>query len=1080
MNRSVRVLRDAGVMLAVGLMLGSTAWAQSSSSVLTGRVSSSQTRQPLADVVVTATSPQLQGEQTVLTDAQGHYRLPQLPPGLYTLRFDAGGFQPFVRPDIPLRLNQTLRVEVELLPGGLTEVIEVTATPPTIDVGSSTTGLNVDPEFIRRIALNRPGGRSGAVRSFEDLAELAPGAQNDQYGVSINGATSPENGYVIDGLSTNDPAVGINATPLSVEFLQDVNVITGGYLPEFGRSTGGILSAVTRSGSNEFHGSIFGNWAPGGLEGRGKLVLNEGSVISATNQLKNLGDFGATLGGPILRDKLWFFAGVIPSFTRYETVRRVNAFRLDEAGQILRDEQGRAQVTPIPGAARSYFADARGIQYLGKLTYVLNQDHQVSVSLLGTPSRTGGLGKLSIDPRSGGLPLSRDVTAHPSAIGLSESRAGTTQVAVKYAGAFLDKALLFDVNAGYFHQRASTLAADGSELGDVEGEGLAGLSRATYVEPRSLLLFESPGEAASYCQWTGTAENPADPCSVSNYDVGGADLLRDGQLERYQLNARATYLLKARGTHILKAGIDTEFLTYQQVKGYGGGVHFYTANLSGLIDPRNGQLIGSEDYADDVYGWAEARRYGYQTAPDTAVPEAVQQGKTRSTTVGGFVQDSWSLDERLTLNLGVRYDVQALYGGQGQLALILGHQLSPRVGAVLDPLANGRMKLFAHFARYYEQVPLNVMDRYFPPERNYFVARVAARGGGSGCDPSTREGQRSTCSGTQFIAVQGEESPNPNRLFSGGKVENEPVDPDIRPQASDEYVLGGEAELFARTRLGATYTRRTMSSVIEDMSRDGGNTYFLGNPHEGFAQDFPQAVRNYDAVTLYLIRAFSGDWLAQASYTWSRLYGNYPGLFRPETQQLDPNTLSDFDLIELLDNRTGLLPFDRTHALKVFVAKAVPLTGALTANIGLSYRGNSGTPINYLGAHPYYLQDESFVLPRGAGGRTPWVNTVDSNVGLNYRLAGQSVLSVTLEVFNLFNFQTATRVDQSYTFASVYPLKGGEPAELPGQVRINTGSPTADTASPVYLTPDQVNPNFRQPTQYQAPRQFRLGVRYTF
>jgi outer membrane receptor protein involved in Fe transport len=1066
--------------MAVSLVLSSSAWAQSSSSVLTGRVVSSQTRQPVADVVVTATAPQLQGAQTVLTDAQGDYRLPQLPPGVYTLRFDADGFQPFVRPNITLRLNQTLRVEVELLPGTLTEVIEVTGTPPIIDVGTTTTGVNVDPEFMRRIALNRPGGRGGAVRSFESLAELAPGAQNDQYGVSISGATSPENSYIIDGLSTNDPAFGINATPLSVEFLEDVNVITGGYLPEFGRSTGGILSAVTRSGSNEFHGSVFGTWAPGSLEGRARSVLNEGSVISATNQLRNLGDFGATLGGPILKDKLWFFAGITPSFTRYETARGVNAFQLDEAGQIVRDEQGRAQVTSIPGASRSYFADASSLQYLGKLTYLLNPDHQVSVSVLGTPSSTGGLGKLSIDPRSGGLPSARDVTAHPSAIGLTESRAGTTQVALKYAGSFMDKALLFDVNAGYFHQRASTLPADGSELGDLEGDGLASLSRATYVEPRSLLLFESPGEAASYCQWTGSAANPADPCAVSNYDVGGTDLLRDGELQRYQVNALGTYLLKARGTHVLKAGVDTEFLTYQQVKGYGGGVHYYTANLTGLIDPRNGQIIGSDGYTGDVFGWAEARRYGYQTAPDTAVPEAVQEGKTRSTTVGGFIQDSWSPNERLTLNLGVRYDVQALYGGQGQLAVILGNQLSPRLGMVLDPMGNGRMKLFAHFARYYEQVPLNVMDRYFPPERNYFVSRVGATGGASGCDPSTLQSQRETCSGDQFIAAQGEDSPNPSRLFSGGKVENEPVDPDIRPQAADEYVVGGETELFARTRLGATYTRRTLSSVIEDMSRDGGNTYFLGNPNEGFAQDFPQAVRNYDAFSLYLIREFSGDWLAQASYTWSRLYGNYPGLFRPETQQLDPNTLSEFDLIDLLDNRSGLLPFDRTHAIKVFAARAFPLTRALTANLGVSYRGNSGTPINYLGAHPYYLQDESFVLPRGTGGRTPWVNTVDSSVGLNYRLAGESVLSVTLEVFNLFNFQTATRVDQSYTFASVYPVKGGTPDDLPGQVRINTGNPTADAASPVYLTPEQVNPNFRQPTQYQAPRQFRLGVRYSF
>jgi len=89
-------------------------------------------------------------------------------------------------------------------------------------------------------------------------------------------------------------------------------VVTGGYLPEFGRSTGGVINAVTRSGSNEFHGSVFANLTPGTFEGNRKIVIDEGSVISANNELKNLGDLGATLGGPILQDKLWFFAGFAP------------------------------------------------------------------------------------------------------------------------------------------------------------------------------------------------------------------------------------------------------------------------------------------------------------------------------------------------------------------------------------------------------------------------------------------------------------------------------------------------------------------------------------------------------------------------------------------------------------------------------------------------------------------------------------------------------------------------------------------------------------------------------------------------
>ncbi|WP_338050636.1 YfbK domain-containing protein [Pyxidicoccus caerfyrddinensis] len=182
-------------------------------SVIIGTVIEVQSRKPLRDVVVTATSPKLQGEQTVVTDAQGNYRIPQLPPGVYTLRFEVEQHKPYARADIQLRPNRTIRVNVELLPDSLGVDMELMGAQPTIDVGSTTTGVQVDQEFIRHIAAARPGGKGSSAHSFESLAEVAPGAQTDSYGVSINGPTSPENGYVVDGLSSSDPAYGINASP---------------------------------------------------------------------------------------------------------------------------------------------------------------------------------------------------------------------------------------------------------------------------------------------------------------------------------------------------------------------------------------------------------------------------------------------------------------------------------------------------------------------------------------------------------------------------------------------------------------------------------------------------------------------------------------------------------------------------------------------------------------------------------------------------------------------------------------------------------------------------------------------------
>ena len=1061
-----QVLRETGVVLAAGLLYGSAAFAQSS--VIIGTVINTEDKKPAADVVVTATSPNLQGEQTVVTDAQGNYRIPQLPPGTYTLRFEKESFKPFARPEIQLLLNRTIRVNVELLPESFSSTETIVGAPPTIDVGSTNQGVNVDQEFIKRIAVARPVGKGGATRSFESLAELAPGAQSDQYGVSINGTTSPENGYVVDGLSTNDPAFGVNASPLSIEFVQDVNIITGGYMPEFGRSTGGVINAVTRSGSNEFHGSVFANWTPGFAEGNRKLVIEDGTTITGLNALSNLGDFGATLGGPILKDKLWFFAGFAPSFQRYEHTRALNAFTLDDNGAVAKDANGFSVVQQIPGSERTYFADSRTIQFMGKLTYLINQDHNVSFALNGTPTVSGGLGKLQISPRSGGLPAAQN--SRPEDIGQTENRANTTALALKYAGAFMDKKVLVDANLGWFHQTAGTPPADGSAIGSTDG--LAGYSLAMYTRRRPITTFENVPNAAEYCGTT--AAEQAVRCPATNYYVGGPGFMSEATLDRYQINAKATYLLNALGTHVFKAGVDTEFLTFDQKKAYSGSVFLQEAGAASDV-----QLNGVTRRI-----WSDNRRYGYQTAPDTPVFETLQQSSTSGTTIGGFLQDSWSIANRVTLNLGVRYDVQNMYGGDGNLALKLANQWSPRIGAVVDPFANGRAKLFVNFARYYEQVPLNMMDRAFPGERRFSARRYLTEPGSDvpGCDPSTLEGQRGNCSDRQYIVPRAEATLNSNQYFSGGLVQSEPVDPDIQPQSSDEVVVGGEYELLANTRLGATYTHRDMGKVIEDMSRDDGNTYFLGNPGSGFAKEFPTPVRDYDAVTVYLNRTFTEGWLAQASYTWSRLYGNYPGLFRPENNQLDPNILADFDLVALLNNRSGLLPFDRTHAIKVFGAKEFNISNALSASIGLSYRGNSGTPISYLGAYPGYGQDETFILPRGSGGRTPWINSVDSNVGVNYRVSKDSVVSFTLDVFNLFNFQGVDSVDESYTFEQVLPVYDAK-TNTPGSV---ADLPTADSAGNVpaaaggKLAYEDVNQNYKNPDRYQAPRQIRFGVRYTF
>jgi hypothetical protein len=885
-----RMLHTTGVVVVTLLSSVTVAHADSE---LTGTVLAVETKKPLPDVVVTATSPALQGERVVVTGALGRFHLSTLPPGVYTLRFHKESFKPFSQEGIELPPDRLFHVDV-----GLSREFQESEIPlcgePGLDALSTTvTSQYVERSFTQRIA---------APRSFGSLAGVVPGTQREADGYSIQGASPWENGYMVDGISTQDTVSGVNASPLSVEFLEDFEVITGGYMPRYGRATGGILRARTRSGSNTFHGSVFGYWAPGVLEGLRTPVTSRSSVITSQNTLQHLGEMGATLGGPIVKDKLWFFAGVAPEFLRVQHTRTVT----------YTDGTG----TPVSSSSRSYFLDDRGLQAMGKLTYLFNQDHNVSLSFNTTPTQ-GIFG-----------PAQADLEAGASG---SVSDRNFTTAGLQYAGVFLDKRLQVEAHLGWTHQTARTLVGVSSGY---------------------------PGE-------------------------GGLDLaLRPGK-DRYQGNVQATWLLSLAGTHVFRAGVDTEHVASEKV----------------LPPP----TLPSEE---------PASRPSYRYT---------------SNLLGGFVQDSWSLSNRVTVNAGLRYDTQWLYQADGPLAFALSPQLSPRVGVVVDPMAQGRMKLFAHYAKYHGQLPLGLMWGAFMLEGIY-PRRSAA---------------------TQ-----------PREVISG-------ADPTLVATSTTELVAGAEYEVLPLLRLSAHYTHRQLDSVIEGMSLGYG--YFLGNPGLGLAKDFPKAERTHDAVSLVLSRTFREGWLVQASYTLSRLYGNYPGPSNGD----DHTVLSDFDLQSLMENQTGLLPYDRTHSLKLFGAREFQFTRELSASLGLSYLGRSGTPINYLGGHPLYGANETFILPRGSSGaRTPWVHVIDSNVGINYRLGGDKVLSLTLDVFNLFNFQEVTRVDEIYTYAAVLPVKTGGPGDLPGAVlNVDTGEA---------LAADEVNPNFKQPVQYQSPRLVRLGLRYAF
>lgn len=1062
-------------------LVSSLAFAQGTA-VVTGIVNDAATGKPVPDVVITATSPALQGEEIVVTDSAGLYRMPQLPAGVYTLKLEKESYKPYSRTDITVRTDRTVRVNIQLQPEAVQgDTVVVVGRPPSVDVGNTTTGLNVGQDFINNIAFIQPNG--SGVRSFESLAAVAPQVIGDDFGYGFSGAQSPENLYLVDGVSVSDPAYGYNSAQFPVEFVQEANVVTGGYMAEYGRATGGVLNVVTKSGSNEFHGSVWGNWTPGLLSAESKIIVNQASTIQANSKRWNTIDFGAELGGPIIKDRLWFYVGFAPAFNRTVTNRWLSNY---DVNLDPNSDNYLAQIsdtrTEIPGTRQARLTDTRSFSYIAKLTFLLNADNNISLSVVGSPS-------------SQTVPFSFTNTHLPGWNGGSNSTNDSNTVSLRYQGGFLDKHLLVDANVGWFRTHQNSLPNDGSSFDYTPGDGTAtGTPAVIYANTRPITDFENIDASAAnmYCGTTVAERNKRCPGSVagsSTYTIGGFGFLTDTTIDRVQGKVSLTWLAQALGHHIVKAGVDAERLIYDIRKSYSGN------------DVLRSNTAGTYFY--------DYRQFGYYTGPDTDVQTKEVHSVPSATNIGAYVQDSWSIMDVVTLNLGLRYENSQLFASDGSLGMTINNMLSPRAGLIYDFTQQGRSKLFANFARYYEAVPIDIADRALTGENQYQYRRNATPNANrQGCDPLSDISQATgacldpnNIRQQNAIAASAYGLPNYNVNQAGlqtgaGKT---PVDPNLQAQSEDEIVVGGEYEIIADGRLGATYTHRYMNYVIEDMSLDEASSYFIGNPGYGIASSFPKAVRDYDAASVYFTKAFSDGWMGQVSYTYSSLRGNYNGLYRPETGQIDPNINADFDLISLLPNRTGPLDADRNHFVKVYGSKTFQITNNFSILAGVTYTGQSGAPINYLGFHPLYGPDEVFVLPRGSAGRLPWVHTINLKAGVSYRISKDNQITFTADIFNLFNFQAATSVDSTLTNSEVLPyqattsnpqqevcLAGANLPQCSNQVGTDpiTNKPVYElplvNSGGEHLTTADLNTNFKQPTSYQSPISVRFGIKFTF
>jgi outer membrane receptor protein involved in Fe transport len=1062
----------SALLTCFALFAGSVFAQTSTTGSIEGTVTDS-TGAAVPGVAVKVTSPNLISAQTATTDDGGRYRILNLPPGRYAVTVEAEkGFAKFEKNDVEVNLSRNTSVEVQLQPAGAQASVTVTDTAgAAVDVSGTTTGSNVSSDQFSNFPTQRTVQGLYTIAPTVTRSGLRDATGRDR-DPSVAGASGPENNYILDGVNTTDPAFGGSGANLPFEFVQEVEIKTGAYGPEYGRSTGGIFNVITKSGSNEYHGDVFGYGTTKGLVREVKNFPFTGSAFNGFSEV----DLGGDIGGPIVKDKLWFFGAFNPQ-------RRSNYYLTQTFHK------------PVDNKVTIPF-------YAGKVTWAINSKNTFTASTFADFTKIDGfLATLALTNVNG---FGDDITAFQG-----KQETGGHNYAFRL-NSTIRNTFIAEISGGLHFQRANTIprAVDASNILD----NFAVLKGSTVLTPVSTgVLFGAGTGFIDFVDGRGGSLQ-------RNFSRGpGFGLFTFQDRNRYEFSAHMQNIVG--GSHTVKWGIEWSQNKYNiNTKSSGPSVTYaFTpgavnsagnplSNTNGNSNVTNGSRITNNWLVCTVRGTVINCPSDAGVARVSAIPAAtltalgltvnpVSNAITlaeafgnpfivRNTTrvrdfelVGGtytdvesfYAGDDWKFAKNFQLSYGLRWDYQQSYGNDNSTYLKFNNfddNLAPRFGFIWDFTGKGRGKLFANYAQFIEApIPLDV--------------NVRAGGGDVQTDKNFNVNRLNAPAGSLIV-------PGVSTGATNLGSDATPADPGLKPQSIREFTFGAEYDIGHDVTIGSRGIYRAMVNVIEDGSFDDGDTYFIfnpgrigqgtteenacaGDPATGRApQCFGRAQRFYRAIEFTATKRFTNNFQFITSYVFSSLIGNYEGLFRNDNGQSDPNITSLFDLQSLLNNTYGRLPNDRPHQFKFNGSYRTPWKLLLSGN----FYAQSGVPFNKLIPHPIYGNNEGFAVQRGTAivptvsasepgfpnvvesigsNRTP--TTMNLDLGLYYpiKVGEGKELRLTGDWFNVFNSQRAVTLDNTFS--------------------INSG------VSGVAPVP---NPFYGSALLVQAPSAFRFGAKFTF
>ncbi len=1058
-----------GAPLAIGvgaLAIATDAHAQQSYTNLdlSGRVADS-TGAAIGGATVTAVSSQ-GVTRSATTAADGTFRFAAVPGGDYSVTVAASGFD---TADTIINVAPgAANFAFTLARAGSDEIVVTAARVRDFNRTDTGSVFNVQ-ELASQIPLGRTINSAVMLTPTVSLADptiVANGVRRNQSGVSLSGTSAAESAYYINGMNVTDLRTFLGYADLPFDFIQTIEVKTGGYSAEFGRGTGGVVNIVTRSGSNEWHGGLSLSYAPNSLrEDRGLAYApgGTGNVGQLTyNQWADAESQEGTVwaSGPIIPDHLFIF-GIY------------NAREFDNRGAL-----GFA----APNSANGTVTDttANDPRYGLKIDFVLNEDHRIEATYFNDEETT--------DYQPYNVAASTMQITGPLPRRWQDSGGETT--IVQYTGSFTD---WFTLTALYGKNRSSYL--DYGPAVDLPGIRDQGFATTLDVGP-------------------GRQGGPYN--RLHAYD------------ERTSYRINADFYFNLLGEHHVRVGGDREDLFSLANQTYSGGALYnaFADNSTSCTGNANDQ------------GCLRIRTYA-----STGAFDATQDAY--------YIQDSWDITDRLSIQLGIRQDIYDYKNQQGESFVNIDDQYAPRLGFEWRPFADGLTRITGSFGDYYLPIATNTSIRAASGEQFFDAFYTATRTGPclttASCSPLVLDANGYPVLGGGGTPYRVSYLSPPGIPDTRGVVEQE-----LEPMYEREFTLGISHEfdegLLNGWTLGVTFTHRNLESTIEDTAiGDALDRYcqrtsasicsgFLGtsyvsyypfvlvNPGDGArvfvdmeadsrflspgvpnpafnpvyvdltAADLalPEAERKYDALTFTFERPFDGHWGLQGSYTLGHSQGNYEGAVKSDIGQTDSSITQDFDHAVNMLGAYGDLPNDHRHTLKLYGtyapferftigANLVVQSGRPYGCIGYgrqfdpTYAPFTGTPgawacpqgatttavdpalvpqLTALGLPTPYLRRDSVLVGRGNAGRTDWVEQLDLNFA--YRFIGDDdgsghQLVGTVDIFNVFDGDAVTRVVEQ------------------GEVSAASAAQTGVAA-----------PFYGLPRTYQAPRSVRFGLRYSF